>query len=986
MHRFSARILLTIAIVLAVVLPAAADTGPADPPRARGPVRPSFANPNSMSRVHNAGKMAMNFTNYGYFGNAGPSQSDRILDPCPPGDWAPQCEFPKGSGQQYLFQAGLWIGALIVEEGYETKRVSVGTDGWLNPSINEFWPGETVADGIIERSTRPGLTNCLGEYVTSPDAVSDQDFLCIYQDTLKDEPFVQPDPIDGRHRPLGIKVKQTSYAFSQAFAEDFILIDYEVQNIAANYLRNLYVGLYVDADCGPTGYFEEHTDDICGFLENYWETNAQGDSFRVPIDVAWIADNDGRHPNQSSGPPNVIPHVAGTRVIRGPNPRLRTSFNWWISNQDVALDYGPSWEDYCLRDSMGMGWTQLYGTPMGDEHKYQVLSNGEFDFWQIMVNRMDQVAPQPIYQGVTDTIIGYKNWCNSDPSPSAQDIADGYDTRYLLSWGPLGIRDYQDPVSQRWIYRLNPGEKFNMTIGYVCGENFHDPNRPQPSNTNLDSSLFNFNDLRENGRWAKDVYDNRMYDTPQYDWGDDHDPNTIDEDGSQGDGKLDTGDGWYGEDAGSDGLFAEMPAGVDTVRAVYFRGTSFEVFAGLYTGPDADGTERNGRIDRVNNPNLPWARSEDQIMNDTLVYYHPKLGYWDMGWMANNGKLDMGDGLPDFTGPPPPPIPALLHCMPNTYNSAAHAGGQVRGGCYIGGLGYELLDDEVILRWSKKASEDTTYRDPFSRVQDFEGYRVHVSNYNQDQDFNLLLELDSIDFAYYSPNDSLMTIPVDSVGYNSLIALGRRDTVINGVVGTLKAVGNNTGFDSIRVADPMNDSTYEFRVKAHKLAPRYYSVTAFDFGDPRSGLGPLSTRPTANSVLLAPAGAAKEPVRVVPNPYRAYADYTRQYGDPEKGISWENMNDGTREFYAQQDRRIEFINLPEKCLIRIFTVAGDVVQIIPHNMPGDRSQWASIASERWDLNSRNRQQVTSGIYLFSVEDHSEGGGLSIETGKFVIIR
>lgn len=974
MHRFSAKAVLSLIIALALTLPAFADRGPFDPARPRGPVRPTYANPNAMNRVHDAGKIRMNFTNYGYFGNDGPQQDGRLFDPCPPGDWAPQCEFPKGTGQQYLFQAGLWIGALIVEEGYETKRVSVGTDGWVNPSINEFWPGEGESNGILERSTRPGLTNCLGEFVTSPQAISDQDFIAVYADTLRDEAFVVEDDVDGPHRPLGIKVTQKSYSFSQAFAEDFILIDYEIENIAQNYLRNLFVGLYVDADCGPTGYFDEHTDDICGFLENYYEVNAQGDTFAVPIDVAWIADNDGRHPNQASGPPNVIPNVAGTRVIRGPNPRLRTSFNWWISNGDVDLDYGPSWEDYCARDSAGLGWTEILGTPMGDEHKYQILSNGEFDFWQIMVDDIDQVAPQRVING-SDTV--FKAWCTEGLAENAPTLADGFDTRYLLSWGPLGLRDYQD-ASGRWIYRLNPGEKFTMTIAYVCAEGFHDVNRPQPSNTNLDSSLFNFSDLRENGRWAMDVYDNRMFDTPQYDWGNDHDLSTIDEDGSQGDGTLETGDGWYGEDVGSDGLFAELEPGQDSVAVYYFKGTPFEVFAGYYRGPDADGTERNGRLDRVvNTLHTNWT-TEDNIMSDTLYYLHPKLGYWDMGWMANNGKLDMGDGLPDFTGPPPPPIPVLLHCIPGTYNAASHMGGQVRSGCYIGGLGYELRDDEVILRWSKKASEDTAYRDPFSRVQDFEGYRIHVGNYNQDQDFDLLLEVDVIDYAYFDANDSLMTIPVKTDRPDTL----PQTAVINNVLGTLKPWGNNTGFGSIIY----DDSTYEYRIKAHKLAPRYYAITAFDFGDPKSGLGPLATRPTTNAVLLAPAGTPKEPVRVVPNPYRAYEDYTRRYGDEEKGLSWENMNDGTREFYGQQDRRLEFINLPEKCLIRIFTVAGDLVQIIPHNVIGDRSQWASATSERWDLNSRNRQQVTSGIYLFSVEDLTDGNGHQIETGKFVIIR
>ncbi|MFH1010461.1 MAG: hypothetical protein V1784_04400, partial [bacterium] len=85
--------------------------------------------------------------------------------------------------------------------------------------------------------------------------------------------------------------------------------------------------------------------------------------------------------------------------------------------------------------------------------------------------------------------------------------------------------------------------------------------------------------------------------------------------------------------------------------------------------------------------------------------------------------------------------------------------------------------------------------------------------------------------------------------------------------------------------------------------------------------------------------------------------------------------------------RLEFVNLPEKCLIRVFTVSGDLVAVIPHNLPGDRNiGWRSPASERWDLNSRNTQQVVSGLYLFSVEDLTEGNLGRIEVGKFVIIR
>ncbi len=958
-----------------------ARTGPELPPR--GPVRTAIANPNTMNRVHDKGKICMNFTNYGYFGNDGNGASGALSDPCPPENWAPQCEYPCGSGVQYLFQGGLWIGALIVEEGFETKRVSNGLDGWF-AGLNEMYPGEGDENGIIERSIRPGASDCFGNPISNENAVSDQDFIAIYSDTLTDQFYLDNDPVDGVHRPLGIKITQTSYSFSQAFAEDFILIDYEIENIASNFLKNLFIGLYVDADVGPAqGGNQEYSDDICGFLKNAVELNAEGDSLIIPVDVAWIADNDGRAPQSNSGP-FTCPNVTGTRVIRAPNPRLRTSFNWWISNGDATLDYGPSWADHCDPDDP-MNWTLRLGTPVGDEHKYQVLSNREFDFDQVMVDNLDDVEDQ---NDPDDSTIVH-TWCRVDNPNNAGDIANGYDTRYLLSWGPLGIRDYQDQ-SGRWIYRLNPGEKFNMTLAYVAGENFHDANNPQPGNTDIDSSLFNFTDLRENARWSKDVYDNRMIDTPQHDWGSDGIPHTGDADHTEGDGILDAGDGWYGEDAGADGIYTDPPIGfrpgVDSVAVYYWKGTPTYgdqgFFVGYYHGPDEG--ERDGVIDQVNNiylfPTTGGIGSEDIIMPEDLYYQHPRLRYWDMGWMSGNGRLDLGDGLPDFTGPPPPPIPALLHCVPNTRNASSHIAGVVRssinGDCFIGGLGYELASEKVTIRWSKKASQSPEYIDPFSRVFDFEGYRVHRGTSRLDTSFSLIAQYDVIDFAYFSANDSMMTFPFVT-NMPETVNVGQ-DTTIDGVVGHLGAVGENTGLGDITE----DDSTFSIHIDAHTLSPLYYAVTAFDFGDPRAGLGPLATRPSANAVLLAPAGSDREPVRVVPNPYRAYEDYTRA----NLGVSWENQNDGTRDFYSQQDRRIEFINLPEKCLIRIFTVAGDLVQIVPHNMDGDRSQWASMTSERWDLNSRNRQQVVSGIYLFSVEDHSEGNGHQLETGKFVIIR
>lgn len=894
--------------------------------------RTLVANPQVENRVHRHSNMWMNITNWGFFGNyfIYSNVYTPMTDPEYPGEYAPQCEYPGGSGQMYLFQGALWIGAMVQQEGYEFPRVSVGVDGWFYPRINEFYPGEGEENGIVERTTIPNQWNYEGEYISSPLAVSEQDFICSYADTLTDNVWVGNHPVDGAHYPLGIKITQKSYSWTYNYAQDFIIFDYEIENIADRYLKNVYVGLYVDADVGRIDEVPDwHQDDICGFTRYHYYQKPDGSPDSALIDIAWIADNDGRPYEITSGSDFYTPNVTGSRVVRAPNPRLKTAFNWWISNGSADLDFGPAWAD----DNSG-GWTATYGTPSSDERKYFVLSNKEFDYDQVYVD-------DPAWIGDHDQILDYRNPANGQmvheehswqipDATNAADLADGYDTRYLISWGPLGIFDHTDEAGND-IFRLNPGEKFNMTFAYVGGENFHDRNNPQSSNTNIDPSKFNFSDLSYNAAWAKWVYDNPMIDTPVFDYGNDHDADIIDADGSQGDNIADTGDGWYGEDTGSDGLYGLIPPGQDSVYVYYFG-----VFKGVYYGPDEDGTEMNGKLD-------PGEDSWDGPEFFPTIKY----GEMDLGFMRGNEILDAGDGIPDFQGPPPPPIPALT---------------------------YTTTESEVVLHWKKIPSEDPTYQDPFSRKQDFEGYKVYVSNSGQVNDYALIGSFDIVDFAYYTSMDSLASFPDQRTNAPA-------DTIIEGIPCFRRPVGGNTGMLDILETD----STYAMVINnAHSLFPRYYSVTAYDYGDPQTGTEPLETAVTSNAVYAAPSGSPAKKVMVVPNPYRAYLDYTTPYSG---GLSWENQNDGSIQFFPQEDRRLEFINLPEKCLIRIFTVAGDLVAAVPHNIPGDsNSGWQSEWSESWDLNSRNTQQVVSGIYFFSVEDYTAKNKGKIETGKFVIIR
>jgi len=161
----------------------------------------------------------------------------------------------------------------------------------------------------------------------------------------------------------------------------------------------------------------------------------------------------------------------------------------------------------------------------------------------------------------------------------------------------------------------------------------------------------------------------------------------------------------------------------------------------------------------------------------------------------------------------------------------------------------------------------------------------------------------------------------------------------------------------------------------------FYSVTAKDSTGERDvlgGRGTLAEQEGRRSAVEADGvvpqsatsatGANKE-VYVVPNPYRAHAqwDLTPNAADPT----------GTH---------VDFYNMPAGIwALRIFTISGDLVQTIRSTdiqTNGKRQQETPTDGQAtWNLISRNGQDVVSGIYLFSVESKS-----GTQRGKFVIIR
>ena len=102
-------------------------------------------------------------------------------------------------------------------------------------------------------------------------------------------------------------------------------------------------------------------------------------------------------------------------------------------------------------------------------------------------------------------------------------------------------------------------------------------------------------------------------------------------------------------------------------------------------------------------------------------------------------------------------------------------------------------------------------------------------------------------------------------------------------------------------------------------------------------------------------------IKVVPNPYVVTN-------------SWEPLNPYAN---GRGPRELHFINLPNKCTIKIFNIRGQLVREIEHNS-------ASIADGTviWDMLSKDNLDISYGVYIYYVD----AGELGEKIGKFAIIK
>jgi hypothetical protein len=312
--------------------------------------------------LHNTGNLQMNVTNWGFFGSL-PKSRYPMAD-------QPSAQWPAGSGIEYLYAAGIWVGAQVdgipsVSTGYpETEfyplndprctvyRTAEGMSGGDRPPGE----GDDDGDGFVDEDWLNGFDDDYdGKIDEDFGAIGKQMFTCFYTDDQNAAIQVFPE-----HTPMHIQVRQESFQWGEEGMNDFVGVRYFVSNIGMDFLTDVYIGIYADVDAGPREYGSYHMDDEVGYWEGVWCAPKGDGEWPVMLRIGYVYDSDGDN--------GRTPGYFGIAL-------LGYRINWG------AYDYPGILlaRLHSFRVFRGLQPFENGGEPTNDFERYSVLSQGRKD-------------------------------------------------------------------------------------------------------------------------------------------------------------------------------------------------------------------------------------------------------------------------------------------------------------------------------------------------------------------------------------------------------------------------------------------------------------------------------------------------------------------------------------------------------------------------------------------------------------------------------
>ncbi len=897
------------------------------------------------SYVMNVGEVQINVTNWGLIGSAF-SIPSTLSD-------APSCQWPAGSGDEYLWSSGLWVGGVVLGE----RLVSVGG------RFSEFMPLEEVESTIYEavgaKVIRPtGNDDASGRRHPMPQP-NDDDDVDELGEPLIDEEVLNglDDDGDGKidedfaqignqmfvltnydntalaretyadHTPLNLEVVQRSYQWENDQVDDFVGFEYTIKNIGVTTIERVYVGFFSDSDIGSREGEGIADDDLAGSFRGL--VRASDGSF-VPVEVGYMYDG------AESG-------------------RLDGYFGVVFLGHDVDPTGNTAPSKVGLRTFQSFSGSQSFqqgGDPQNDDERYQLLSAtreewdsdtlpGKQDDFRFLVSAgpFKVLGPDETLNFQVAMVVGPGLGNPRSGSGLLAHCAEAYQT-----WDGIWEDQIGALVTDGGV-ELNPGQRGRETM--LCREDF-DPDLydaiipdfgdtscvdpqwllSQPRILDVDRfnyegkncAMFNMDNCFECARQLSYYCGPEDFELERWQCNQEE-PLTIA--GCTGINNLDTQIHWivgmappppglrlWSADSRVHVFWDDLSQRTPDLRLQVIDFESYNIWradnwdrpfgSSLINGPESSLWQKIGEYDVVNS--FVNVREEDGVtVLDTIP-----LG-------ANTGFDD-------------------IVYTPRVIDTDLHPE-------YVG------LADSMF----SAVANDPTGEWPDSRLPD-------IFNTNGDllPDFRPLEQ-----WAYRTADADLDTF----------YAL------------------------TPRAADPANDVVEKIPVQYFEYVDRdihngfiyFYSVTAADHAlETASNLHNIDTDTPVGEGLLGNPGASFESttpgagsqsaedrakfgtnIYVFPNPATrdALAEYQEMFpnGDDPTGV------------------RVTFTNLPAaKNTIKIYTVSGDLVVTIPHN------GMAGVGHVSWNLMSRNGQEIVSGIYLYAIQ--SDDDRFDDYVGKFVVVR
>jgi hypothetical protein len=350
--------------------------------------------------VHTVGNLQMNVTNWGFVGSLPNSQL--------PMAESPSAQWPAGSGIEYLYAAGLWVGAKMngvpfVSTGYPETEFYPSSDpvdviyrSFEGDRGGDRFPGQADDDydGLFDEDWLNGRDDD-GDGKIDEDfkAIGKQMFSCWYTDDQDMARIIWPE-----HTPMHLTVRQETFQWAEEFYEDFIGVHYNIRNDGSAFLESVIIGIYADLDAGPRQYGSYYMDDMIGYYSGFACARKGDTEFPQMIEVAYVYDADGDD--------GLTPGYFGIAILGH------------TMNENLG-DYQPGPPYISIPSFNIFQGLQPYltgGDPTNDYERYDVLS----------------------------------------ASKSERNTTVPNDYRVLIGIGPF--------------YALPPGDEIDLNIAYVCGE------------------------------------------------------------------------------------------------------------------------------------------------------------------------------------------------------------------------------------------------------------------------------------------------------------------------------------------------------------------------------------------------------------------------------------------------------------------------------------------------------------------------------------